>query len=91
MKSTADEYGLNEGVPETNGQPKILLPEIDRATALLADETIKLPPQIIQGVLHQGLKAVLGGSSKTRKTWILLDAAISHATGTRFWKWNSDR
>jgi predicted transcriptional regulator len=56
---------------------------------LLADEEIKLPPEIIEGVLHQGLKGVLGSNSKARKTWILLDAAISVATGQPFWKWRT--
>jgi predicted transcriptional regulator len=68
---------------------KIELPAIDNANALLADEEIKLPPEIIEGVLHQGLKGVLGSNSKARKTWILLDAAISVATGLPFWKWRT--
>jgi len=74
-----------------SGQPKIDLPEIDNAAALLADDTIKLPPELIESVLHQGLKAVLGSNSKARKTWILLDAAISVATGIKFWKWNTHK
>ena len=70
---------------------KSLLPPIDNATALLDDIGIILPPQIIEGVLHQGLKAVLGSSSKARKTWILLDVAVSVATGTPFWKWQTHK
>ena len=73
------------------GQPKIELPEIDNAAALLADDTIKLPPELIESILHQGLKAVLGSNSKARKTWILLDVAISVATGTKFWRWNTHK
>jgi len=68
---------------------EIPLPEIDNAAALCADDSITLPPEIIRGVLHQGLKAVLGSNAKARKTWILLDAAISVATGTEFWKWHT--
>ena len=67
------------------------LPEIDNAATLCADENLILPEQIIEGVLHRGLKAVLGSNSKARKTWILLDAAISVATGTPFWKWNTTK
>ena len=78
----------NETEPE-NEPSKNPLPEIDNAATLCADENISLPPEIIQGVLHQGLKAVLGSNAKARKTWILLDAAISVATGTPFWKWET--
>ena len=30
------------------------------------------PPQIIEGVLHRGCKMVLGGTSKSNKSWCLL-------------------
>ena len=91
----ADGYELPAGhaeVPDVqpgSDQPPLELPAIDNAATLLADEEITIPPQVIEGVLHQGLKAVLGSSSKARKTWILLDAAISVATGKPFWKWNT--
>lgn len=39
------------------------------------------PPQLIEGVLHQGTKMVVGGGSKSFKTWILLDLALSVAYG----------
>lgn len=65
------------------------LPAIDGAMDLVADANIVLPPQLIEGVLHQGLKGVIGSSSKARKTWILLDLALSVATGTKWWKWNT--
>ncbi len=73
--------------PET---PQRELPKIDNATSLLA-ESLELPPQVIHGLLHQGLKGVLGSSSKARKTWILLDAAISVASGRPFWNWATVR
>ena len=74
------------GQTEPTPQP---LPAIDNAATLLADETITLPPLIIEDVLHRSLKGVLGSNSKARKTWILLALAISVATGTKFWKWNT--
>ncbi|MFN7137724.1 MAG: AAA family ATPase [Limisphaerales bacterium] len=43
------------------------------------------PPQIIEGILHQGCKMVLGGTSKSNKSWCLLDLAISVAGGQRWW------
>lgn len=76
---------------ETIGLSQIILPEIDNAAALLTDEQIKMPPLIIEGVLHQGLKAVLGSYSKARKTWILLDVGISVACGKDFWKWATSK
>lgn len=39
------------------------------------------PPQVVAGVLHRGSKAVYGGSSKTFKTWTLLDLCIAVSTG----------
>ena len=79
-------------VPDTQAEsspPQIELPEIDNAATLLADNEIFLPPQIIEAILHQGLKAVLGSNSKARKTWILLDVALSVATGLPWWGWHT--
>jgi hypothetical protein len=65
------------------------LPAIDNANDLIADEKLELPPEIIEGVLHRGLKGVLGSGSKARKTWILLDAAVSVATGLPWLNWRT--
>jgi regulatory protein RepA len=43
------------------------------------------PPRIIEGVLHQGCKMILGGTSKSNKSWCLLDLAISVASGKMWW------
>jgi hypothetical protein len=43
------------------------------------------PPQLIDGVLHQGAKMVLGGPSKARKSWSLIDLMLSVSTGTPWW------
>lgn len=43
------------------------------------------PSQIIRRILHQGSKLVVGGTSKGRKTFALIDMAISVATGTDWW------
>ena len=57
------------------------LPElIDAATFI--SETIEPPAELVEGILHKGSKLVFGGSSKSFKTWCLLDLAISVATGT---------
>src|SRR5579872_7093000 len=43
------------------------------------------PPEIIEGVLHQGCKMVLGGTSKSNKSWCLLDLSLSVASGSEWW------
>jgi hypothetical protein len=44
------------------------------------------PPQTIEGVLYQGCKMLLGGTSKSNKSWCLLDLAVSVASGGAVWK-----
>ncbi|HOH39812.1 MAG TPA: AAA family ATPase [Verrucomicrobiota bacterium] len=43
------------------------------------------PPQVIEGILHRGCKMILGGTSKSNKSWCLLDLAISVASGESWW------
>src|SRR4249920_2486986 len=43
------------------------------------------PPEIIDGILHQGCKMILGGTSKSNKSWCLLDLAMSVASGEKWW------
>jgi hypothetical protein len=43
------------------------------------------PPQLIEGVLHRGCKMVLGGTSKSNKSWSLLDLGMSVASGQPWW------
>ena len=43
------------------------------------------PPQIIEGILHHGCKMILGGTSKSNKSWCLLDLALSVASGQDWW------
>jgi hypothetical protein len=56
------------------------LPAIEDGCAFV-DTDIELPVEIVKGLLHVGLKFSLGGGSKTCKSWVLLDLAISLATG----------
>lgn len=55
-------------------------PAIISAVDLVAEPDDE-PPQVIQGVLHQGSKAVYGGPSKAFKSWTLIDLAIAVAAG----------
>ncbi len=43
------------------------------------------PPLLIAGLLHKGCKMVLGGTSKSNKSWSLLDMAMSVASGSPWW------
>jgi AAA domain/DnaB-like helicase N terminal domain len=56
------------------------LPLIEDAAELIS-KPIVLPDDVIEGVLHRGGKMVLGGASKTFKTWTLVDLAVSVAAG----------
>ncbi|MHC1764499.1 MAG: AAA family ATPase [Verrucomicrobiia bacterium] len=57
------------------------LPEIVSAPEFVAAD-IPEPDEIIHGVLHQGSKIIVGGASKSFKTWNLVDMAVSVASGT---------
>jgi hypothetical protein len=56
------------------------LPELIDAADFLATP-IDPPDELVEGILHKGSKLVFGGSSKSFKTWSLLDLAISVAYG----------
>jgi hypothetical protein len=43
------------------------------------------PAELIAGILHQGCKMILGGTSKSNKSWCLLDMAMSVASGQDWW------
>lgn len=62
------------------------LPPVRNVLELLKLQ-MPLPPLLIEGLLHQGLKGVLGSNSKARKTWNLMDIAVSVNAGVPFWRW----
>ena len=66
--------------PEASVSLASKFPEIENADSLL-NEMVVMPDQLVEGVLHQGSKMVLASSSKAGKTWMLLDLAMSVATG----------
>lgn len=59
------------------------LPEIVDSAKFMSQPQV-IPPELIEGILHQGSKLALGGSSKSFKTWALLDLALSVAHGLRW-------
>jgi hypothetical protein len=64
----------NEDTP--NGLPAM----VDAASFIA--EPLPEPSELIAGILHKGCKLVLGGSSKSFKTWTLLDLALSVSHGS---------
>lgn len=60
------------------------LPEIEDMAGMLANPE-PTPAVIVDGILHAGTKFVVGGGSKSFKTWVLLDLAASVATGSPWW------
>jgi len=65
------------------------LPDLLRADTLPPKSEIALPPPIIDGILHAGHKMVIGGGSKSYKSWSLIDLAASVARGDEWWGWKT--
>lgn len=68
---------------ETNEEEN-LLPPIKSARKLI-EQNMVLPDEVVKGLLHKGSKMVLGGGSKSFKTWCLTDLALSVANGVEWW------
>ena len=85
MSKSASTIACSKAPMVPNGQSfrssGIELPEFIDAATFVA-EPLAAPDELVQGILHKGSKLVFGGSSKSYKTWSLLDLAISVATGT---------
>jgi hypothetical protein len=73
-----------ENEPDGDEGTRIELPPFTDASAILAAPPEPEPPQLIHGILHQGLKGVLAGASKSMKSWLLLNISVCVATGTKW-------
>jgi len=60
------------------------LPPIRRVQDFIEDD-LPIPSELISGLLHQGSKMVLGGGSKSYKTFSLLDLALAVSCGRSWW------
>ena len=60
------------------------LPRIVNAADLIA-RVCPAPTVLLGGVLHKGGKLLLGGGSKSFKSWALIDLAVSVSAGVNFW------
>lgn len=66
--------------PTDENATVIKLPPIVDSAAFVA-EKLEEPPSLIKGLVHQGTKVIIGGGSKSFKTWVQLDCAICIAYG----------
>jgi hypothetical protein len=67
------------------------LPDLRDVSHFLGENQPPEPPELVKGILHQGSKLVVGGTSKGRKTMALIDLAVSVATGTPWWGFETVR
>lgn len=70
-------------VPQADVQ-KDQLPDFKRASQIRPRE-LKLPPIQVENLLHRGCKMILAGGSKSFKSWVLIDLAVSVAHGLPWW------
>ena len=73
-------FSVQSDLAEVFGGATGDLPDMVDAAGFIA-APIDPPAELVAGILHKGSKLAFGGSSKSFKTWSLLDLAISVATG----------
>jgi AAA domain/DnaB-like helicase N terminal domain len=74
-------FSIQSDLGEVFGAPTGGLPKIVSTNHFLSNRHIK-PVELLEGLLHKGSKMSLSGYSKSYKTWMLINLAISVATGT---------
>lgn len=63
------------------------LPEFGAVSAFVGPGTPELKPELITGILRQGHKMLLAGSSKAGKSFALMELAIAISTGGEWLGW----
>ena len=66
------------------------LPSMESATSLCANPP-ETPPELIAGVLHQGSKMLIGGGSKSFKSWSLIHLALCISSGVPWLKFKTSQ
>jgi hypothetical protein len=61
------------------------LPDLRDMSLFIGQNLPPEPPELVKGLLHQGSKVIVGGTSKGRKTMALVDMGVSVCTGTDWW------
>ena len=87
-----DTFAVAQGLVQISSTQtgKKPLPKIRTAAELILANP-SLPQELVEGVLHKGLKGVLASSSKAGKTWLLLDLALSVASGLPWIKFKTTK
>ena len=81
----ATKWPAKEDIPTVTALPN----PIDALQLLSSD--LPKPPELVCGILHKGSKMVIGGGSKSFKTWSLVDLAVSVGTGTKWWGFETNQ
>jgi hypothetical protein len=85
IRAGVDDKTLWNAIASAKKTRKSKLPTMRDLSTIIGDNIPPEPPQLVQGILHQGSKLIIGGTSKGRKTFSLLDLAISVQSGSTWW------
>lgn len=85
-----NEQLVTDWVDEKNIPAATALPDPIDALELL-DANLPAPAELVCGILHQGSKMIIGGGSKSFKTWTLIDLAVSVAIGNPWWGFETNK
>ena len=77
-RTIANEYIPSEEESQEH-ESNLVLEVVDAAQFMATPHPA--PPQLIEGILHQGSKMSISGNSKAYKTWIYADLAVSVSHG----------
>ena len=72
---------LDEETDESLDEALDALPAIQDASEFFGVEAPQTPPWLIEGLMHEQLKMVIGGPSKSQKSWNLLNLGAAMTLG----------
>ena len=72
-------------IARTGLQSNLRLPALCDISLFLNGNQPPMPAELVKGIVHQGSKIVVGGTSKGRKTMALIDLSVSVASGRPWW------
>src|SRR2546430_7763521 len=81
------EWAIPDTLTAGGGDRNCTFISLAQDAAKVLAEPIILPSDIIDGALHKGGKMVLGGSSKSYKTWLQIDLAVAISPGPGSVNW----
>lgn len=83
---------LLEAISQAEPARESKLPPVrDMAFAIKPENRTPVPPEVIKGLLHRGSKLIVGGTSKGRKSFSLIDMAVSVSSGQPWWGFPTER